>query len=111
MTFAGTRGLESLCRLQRRQRNNCSGDEFIVDTEVLFDCGDADFKLEAFVDLALLELAELGIEAFDIVFGCHLSANIRNVVFGRHVLDDETEHIAEFLERRFLGHDFEVMSL
>jgi hypothetical protein len=75
-----------------------SGGDFLVEAEVFFDCGDADFELLAFVDFVLLELGQLGVETVD-------------VVFGRHVLDDETEHIAEFFERHFLGHAFEVMSL
>jgi hypothetical protein len=29
---------------------------------VLFDCGDADFELEAFVDFVLFEFGELGVE-------------------------------------------------
>jgi hypothetical protein len=32
---------------------------------VLFDGCDADFELEAFVDFALLELGQLGVELFD----------------------------------------------
>jgi hypothetical protein len=33
---------------------------------VLFDYGDADFKLEAFVDFVLLELGQLRVEAIDV---------------------------------------------
>jgi hypothetical protein len=53
------------------------GGDLLVEAEVLFDGGDADFKLESLVDFVFLEL-QLGVEAFD-------------VVFGRHVLDHETE--------------------
>jgi hypothetical protein len=65
-----------------------SGGDLLVEAEVLFDCGDADFELEAFVDFVLLELGQLGVEAIDVVFGCHLSAKIRDVVFSRHLAFD-----------------------
>jgi hypothetical protein len=69
---------------------------------MLFDCGDADFELKAFVDFLLFELREFGVEAIDVVFGCHLSAKIRDVILGRRVLDDMREHLANFLEGGFL---------
>jgi hypothetical protein len=85
------------------------GGDVLVEAEVLFDCGDTDFKLEALVDFSLLELGELGVEALDVVFGCHLSAKIRDVVLSRHVLDDMAEHFAEFFEADFhCGHIVEV---
>ena len=54
---------------------------------------------------------ERGFHVGDVVLGRHLLAKIREIVLGGHVLDDMAEHFAEFLERRFLGHAFEVMSL
>jgi hypothetical protein len=56
------------------------------------------------------------------LYTCQLSVEVRvelvdagvkagDVVLGGHVLDNETEHVAEFLERRFLDNAFEVMSL
>jgi hypothetical protein len=76
---------------------------------MLFDFGDADFELEALVDLVVFKLAEFGVEAIDVGFGCHLSAKIRDVVFGRHVLDDMGEHVGEFFEGCFLCcHTWEV---
>jgi hypothetical protein len=40
-----------------------SGGDLLIETQVLFDCGDVDFKLKAFVDFSLLELGQLGVEA------------------------------------------------
>jgi hypothetical protein len=40
-----------------------SGGELFVEAEVLFDRGDADFELEAFVDFVLFELGQLGVDA------------------------------------------------
>ena len=42
------------------------GGDLLVEAEVLFDGGDADFKLESLVDFVFLEL-QLGVEAFDVV--------------------------------------------
>jgi hypothetical protein len=42
-----------------------SGGDLFVKAEMLFDGGNADFELEAFVDLAFLELGQLGVEAID----------------------------------------------
>jgi hypothetical protein len=44
--------------LEGWRRCRSGGDRF-VEAEMLFDCGDADFKLEAFVDFVLLELGQL----------------------------------------------------
>jgi hypothetical protein len=44
-----------------------SGGDLLVEADVLFNGSDADFKLEAFVDFVLLELGQLGVEAFDVV--------------------------------------------
>jgi hypothetical protein len=105
-----------------------SGGDLLVEAEVLFNCGDADFKLEAFVEIGcevflddgeiarvviehLRVIGERGFHVGDVVLGRHLLAKIREIVLGGHVLDDMAEHFAEFLERRFLGHAFEVMSL
>jgi hypothetical protein len=92
-----------------------SGGDLFVEAEVLFDRRDADFKLEASVEIGCEvflddgEIARMVIENLRVIGerGFHVG----DVVLGRHVLDDETEHIAEFFERRFLGHAFEVMSL
>jgi hypothetical protein len=97
-------------RLSRR-----SGGDLLVEAEVFFDRGDADCELEAFVEIGRevflddSEIARVVIKNLRVIGerGFH----VRDVVFGRHVLDDETEHIAKFFERRFLGHAFEVMSL
>jgi hypothetical protein len=67
---------------------------------MLFYGGDADFKLEAFVDLALLELGELGVELFDAAIEARLDCC--EIVLGRHVLDDMGEHFANLLEGGFL---------
>jgi hypothetical protein len=37
--------------------------------------------------------------------------HVGDVVLRRHALDDEFEHLAEFVECRFLGHAFELTSL
>jgi hypothetical protein len=105
------------------------GGDLFAEAEVLLDGGDADFKLEAFVDLGLLELGQLGIDSIElpvedldaavkprfdcgeIVFGCHFFAKIRDIVLGGHALDHETEHFAEFFERGFLRHVLDGMSL
>ena len=50
---------------------------------MFFDCGDADFELEAFVGLALLEFGEFGVETVDVVFGRHLAFDIGDVVGDR----------------------------
>ena len=92
-----------------------SGGDLLVEAEVLFDRGDADFKLEAFVEIGRevflddSEIARVVIENLRVIGerGFHVG----DVVFGRHALDDEFEHFAEFVERRFLGHAFEVTSL
>jgi hypothetical protein len=73
------------CRTAGCSRARRSGGDLLVEAEVLFDGGDADFELKAFVDFALFELGELGVEEVDAVFGRHLSANICDVVFGRHL--------------------------
>jgi hypothetical protein len=36
-----------------------SGGDFLVEAEMLFDCGDADFKLKSFVDFVLAEIGRL----------------------------------------------------
>jgi predicted ATP-grasp superfamily ATP-dependent carboligase len=84
-----------------------SGGDFLVDAEMLFDVGDADFKLEALVDFVLLELAHLGVKAID--FSVELvnpaiesRFDCGEIVLGRHVLDDLRKHISEFVEGRFL---------
>jgi hypothetical protein len=38
---------------------------FLSRPEMHFNCGDADFELEALVDLMLFELAELGVDAVE----------------------------------------------
>jgi hypothetical protein len=90
------------------------GDLF-VEAEVFFDRGDADFELEAFVEIGRevilddSEIARLVVETLRVIGerGFHVG----DVVFGRHALDDEFEHFAKFVERRFFGHAFEVTSL
>jgi hypothetical protein len=42
-----------------RSRARRSGGNFLVEAEVFFDSGDADFELEPFVDFALLELVQV----------------------------------------------------
>jgi hypothetical protein len=74
----------SSARSQPRSHSPHAADLF-VESEMLFDRGDADFELEAFVDFALLELSQLGVEtiylrrkvgldAVDLLSrrGCHL---------------------------------------
>jgi hypothetical protein len=79
---------------------------------MLFNCGDAHFELEAFVEvgrnIALddSEIVRVVIENL-LVIG-ERGFHVGDVVLGRHALDDKTEHVAEFLERRFLGHAFEA---
>jgi hypothetical protein len=84
-----------------------SGSDLLVEAEVFFDRGDADFELLAFVDFVLLEFGELGVEAIylcvklvdaaiEACLGCS------KIVFCRHVLDDVGEHVADFFEGRFL---------
>ena len=101
-----------------------SGCDLLVGAEVLFDRRDTDFKLEALVEIGrevflddseiahvvienLRVIGESGFHVGDVVFRCHLLAKIREIVLGSHVLDDMGEHVAEFFERRFLGHAFE----
>jgi hypothetical protein len=74
--------------------------DFLVDAEMLLDVGHANFKLEALVDLVLLELAQLGVDAID--FGRKLgldhldfyvelidaAVQAGDVVLSRHVHDD-----------------------
>jgi hypothetical protein len=66
---------------------------------MLFDRSHADFELEAFVDLALLELGQLGVQALDVVFGRHLSANICDVVFGRYLAFDIGDIVGDWRSR------------
>jgi hypothetical protein len=82
---------------------------------MFFDCGDADFKLEAFVDFVLLELGQLGVETInfsrklglDAVDLCvqlvDASVKAGDVVFRRHVLDHVRQHISKFVEGCFLS--------
>jgi hypothetical protein len=102
----------------RRRRWRGSGGDLLVEAEVRFDRGDADFKLEAFVDFALLELGQLGVETIylrrkvglDAVdLGVELvDAAIKacfgsgQVFLGRHVLDDMGEHVGDLFEAGFL---------
>jgi CBS domain-containing protein len=44
------------------------------------------------------------VEGHDLFFGGHVLANVGNVLFGRHVLDDVREHVAALVERRVLCH-------
>jgi hypothetical protein len=78
-------------------------------------CRDEVFLDEGEIARVVIEnlrvVGERGFHVGDVVFGRHLLAKIREIVFGGHVLDDMAEHFAEFLERRFFGHAFEVMSL
>src|SRR3984893_9770518 len=74
---------------------------------MLFDVGDADFKLEALVDFILLELAQLGVQPID--FSVELvnpaiesRFDCGEIVLGRHVLDDMRKHISEFVEGSLL---------
>jgi hypothetical protein len=91
-----------------------SGCDSLVETEVLFDGGDADFELEAFVDFVLLELGQLGVEVINFSRKLGLDAvdfcvklvdalvQPGDAVFGRHVFDDMRQHISEFVEGCFL---------
>ena len=70
-----------------------SGGDYFFDAEMLFDCSDTDFKLEAFVDFVFLELGQLGVEAIDFRVELVDPANearfdCGKIVLGRHVLDD-----------------------
>jgi hypothetical protein len=50
---------------------------------MLFDRWGADFAWRR-LSIELLELGLFSVEAIDVVFGCHLSSKIRDVVLGRH---------------------------
>jgi hypothetical protein len=52
------------CRGQRKPYCR-SGGNLLVDAEMLFDCGDADFELEALIYFALLKLGQLGVKAIN----------------------------------------------
>jgi hypothetical protein len=82
---------------------------------MLFDCGDADFKLKSFVDFVLFELGQLGVETIYLPSEIGLDAvdlcvelvdagvEAGDVVFRRHVLDDMGEHFTNLLKGDFLG--------
>jgi hypothetical protein len=96
--------------------------DFLVDTEVLFDRGDAlkgviYFFLEAGDVLDFFsEIVEITADQFEFaLYTCQLSSEVRDVflrrhrlpeiddvVLRRHVLDDVSEHFAEFFECRVL---------
>ena len=97
------------------------GRDLLVEAEVLFDRGDADFKLQALVYFVLLELGQLGVDAIYLPGQVGLYAGepgvqlidaaveagfeLGEIILRRHVLDDVGDHFAEFFERRFLrGH-------
>ena len=74
--------------LRRASPNSClSGGDFLDDGEI--------------ARVVIENLRVIGERGF----------HVGDVVLGGHVLDDMGEHFAEFLERRFLSHVFEVMSL
>jgi hypothetical protein len=78
---------------------------------MLFDVGDADFELEAFVDFVLLEFGELGVEAIDFcvelvdagVQAGDVVLEAKDVLLGCHVLHDVAEHLSQFVGGGFLG--------
>jgi hypothetical protein len=95
-----------------------SGGDLLVEAEVLFNRCDADFKLEAFVDFALLKLGQLGVEAIDFAGEVGLDAvnlcvelvdaaikacfGSGEVFLGCRVLDDMGEYLANLFEAGFL---------
>ncbi len=94
-----------IAKLEQRRGCACGlGGDLLVDAEVLFDRGDADFELQTLVDLMLLELGQLrvepidfgskvgldvvdlGIEAGDVRFGGHGRLDVGNVFRERREL-------------------------
>jgi hypothetical protein len=71
--------------------------------------GAEDFLLEAAKTHLDARFAELRLDRINLrLNGCDIAfefaPQVGDVVFGRHVLDDVLQHLADFVERRFFCH-------